>query len=408
VSLALGSEIRRWGPVSALVLLVACRSPATGERPDAREPVASAAAPHSEIESVSCEGDSDCKLLHVLPEKANDLPGRHVSIVEHRCEGPRPRGPSGDRAYATWLLEGGPGAIRRAQLLSDRCLPHGKPTIEILGPDRIRQVQIDDTSDAGAPPASTISDFAVDPPRLLQETHVTPVEGTRVLEETWDFERSRGRDCVRRSPDVPCSTLGLAIPLLTVADPSFAEGSWKSVSLGDCGVTIDESTRDVFPSFEGGATTYPTVRALATDWDMYLEVSDDAFVVTGRVVDVLTVALSDGENAPDKGVAWSLFMDGRVKAGGGQVPRVEMVSVSPTLRRFRLSGNAIKWHRQLYVSYLDTADGVSVRRDVASGGFFLGELRRVLPDTAVCVSAGGSLRVRRTVPAPTPTEPLTH
>jgi hypothetical protein len=389
------------------VLLVACRSPSAGDRSDAHESAATAAAHRSEIESASCEGDNDCKVLSVLPDKASDLPGRQVSIVEHRCEKSDSRDPSGDRAHATWLLEGVPGTVHRIQLLSDRCSPNGKPTIEVLGQDRIRQTQTDDRSDAGLPQAFTVSDFALDPPRLLQETRVTPVEGTRVLEKTWDFERSRGGECVRRAPGGPCSTLGLAIPLLTVADPSFAQESWKSVSLGDCGVYLDESTRKVFPSLEGGAT-YPTVRALVTDWDMYIEVSDDAFVVAGGVVDTLTVAMSDGEDAPAAGVAWNVFMDGRVKVAEGAAPRVEMVSVSPTVRRFRLSGNAIKWRRQIYITYLDTADGISVSHDVASGGFFRGELHRVLPDKAICVSTGGSLHVRRVVPAPTPGEPLTH
>jgi hypothetical protein len=308
------------------------------------------------------------------------------------------------RARATWLLEGGHGALHRVQLLSERCAPAGIPTTAVLGPHRIRQIEAETTSDSGAPVESTVFDFALDPPRLRRRSRVSPFDAGELREDTWDFEAERGAVCTRPSPDAPCSTTALAFPVLTVADEAFGDGSWRVVSLGECGVYIDGSPGNgvVEPAQEATGTV---LRALLTDGAMYVEISDDAFVITGKVVDRLNVTLTSGGALPGEAHRWQLFVDGRVKSIEGLAPHAEMVSVNPTLRRFKLTGAPVAWREFADLSYIDTADGLT-ERAVLRSGTVAGEIHRVPADEAVCVPEGGSLRVRRKAVPAAPTLPL--
>jgi hypothetical protein len=382
------------GLAVTLIAAIGCRSPSTRRAGGAIDSATAAAPSDSEIASVFCQGDPSCKLLSALRvEGSGDRGPWHVAVVDRICQ-------------ETWLLEGGVGTLRAVQLLNQRCSVQGKPTISAIGPDRIREVLIDETSNAGVTTRSTLWDFAFDPPRVVREAHTSPGDGSEVWERTWDFEGARGSRCLRSLPDHSCDMLWVEYPLLTVADPDFAEESWKALSLGDCGLVLDESSRYGTPRNEDAAIG-TTVRVLLTDWNLYVEVSDTAFVVSGKVVDRLGVS-SGSEDASRAGLQWNVFMDGRVQSSAGPAPKVEMVRVSPTLRRFKLSGNAVRWQKNVEVVYEDTSDGVTTRAYLAPGQRRMGTLHRVLPGEAVCVRDGDSLRVRPKVPETSLMVPLTR
>jgi hypothetical protein len=389
-----------------MILTIDCRLSSTRKANAASDsaPPAAAYAPPSraEIASVACGKDPTCELV-VLPDSA-DLEQGHIAVVEHACVNLVSDGSRDSRARATWLLEGGHGALHRAQLLSERCAPIGMSTTTVLGPHRIRQIEPETTSDSGAPAASTVFDFALDPPRLLRRSHVSSSETSELREDTWDFEAERGAVCTRPSPDAPCSTTTLAFPVLTVAEAAFGDGSWRVVSLGECGVYIDGSPGNgvVEPAHEATGTV---LRALLTDGAMYVEISDDAFVTAGKVVDRLNVTLTSRGALPGEAHRWQLFVDGRIKSVEGLAPQAEMVSVNPTLRRFKLTGASVAWRQSADLSYVDTADGIT-ERAVLRSGTVAGEIHRVPADEAVCVPEGGSLRVRRKAVPAAPTVPL--
>jgi hypothetical protein len=140
---------------------------------------------------------------------------------------------------------------------------------------------------------------------------------------------------------------------------------------------------------------------------MYIEVSDDAFVTAGNVVDRLDVILTAQHALPGEALSWRLFMDGRVEAVSGRPPSAEMVTVTPTLRRFKLAGVAVEWRELARLSYVDTADGLSERARLLSGTEE-GDIRGVSDDKAICVIEGDSLHVRRHPTPVAPLDPLTR
>jgi hypothetical protein len=84
-----------------------------------------------------------------------------------------------------------------------------------------------------------------------------------------------------------------------------------------------------------------------------------------------------------------------------------MVSVTPTLRRFKLAGVAVAWRQLARLSYVDTADGLSERARLLSGTEE-GEIRGVSDDKATCVIEADSLQVRRRPIPVAPLDPLTR
>jgi hypothetical protein len=374
----------------------AARGSATTAPPSARD--------DADVKAAVCESDPSCEVVGILPA-SDDLRGGRIVVVEHSCGTFDRHGYVDLRATGTWLLGGDAGAVHRVQLLDEHCEPTGKPRIAVLGPGRIRQIETRTISDAGAPETWTVSDFAIDPPRLLRKTYASSSDSGELYEDTWDSEAARGGTCTRSAPDAPCTTRALAFPVLTVADPAFAVGSWRATSLGDCGLYVDGSPGNGLIEPPEGAAPGTVVRALVSDDAMYVEISDDAFVVAGKVVDRLDVTLTSREASPGEPQSWQLFMDGRVTSIEGRAPKAEMVSVDSTLRRFKLSGVAVAWREVASLSYTDTADGIATRV-VLRSGTVPGEIHRVPPDSAVCTPEGGSLRVRRRGPPPAPTEPL--
>jgi hypothetical protein len=391
--------------VAVIALIVACRASAAREPSPPPAPSVvhgpQSVLTASEVEALLCERDATCKLLGIVSASAGDLGGRRVAVVETKCPH---EGQPDARADATWLLEGGPGSLRRGQMLGYHCLPHGTPVITVRGPSRLRQVETETVAEDGGASSWTISDLALDPPRLLRDTYVQ-ARGQELLEQTWDFEASSGGTCVRRSQEAPCTTVALDFPWFSVADPTFASGAWRWVSLGDCGVNVDGVGNGVLEP--AGAASRTIVRALLADDAIYIEVSDDAFVTTGKVVDRLDVILTTKHALPGEPLSWRLFMDGSVEAVSGPPPSAEMVSVTPTVRRFKLTGVAIAWRVLALLSYIDTADGLSERVRLLSGTEE-GEIREVPKEKATCVIEGGSLHVRRLPIAVAPFDPLTR
>jgi hypothetical protein len=383
------------GLAITLIATIGCRSPSTRRAGDTNDSAAAGLPSDSEIESIFCQGDASCKLVSALRVDGSGHRGPwHVAVVDHICQ-------------YTWLLEGGVGTLQAVQLLNQRCSVQGKPAISAIGPDRIREVLTETTSNAGVTTKSTVWDFAFDPPRVVREAHTSAGTDAEVWEQTWDFEGARGSRCLRSRPGQPCEMLGVEYPLLTVADPDFANESWKAVSLGDCGLVLDEFSR-YGASRTGDVAIGTTVRALLTDWDLYVEVSDNAFVVRGKVVDRLSVMSGANDDTPRAGLMWDIFMDGRVQSTAGPAPKVEMAWVSPTVRRFKLSGNAVRWRENVEVVYEDTSDGITTRAYLATGHDDIGKLHRVLPGEAVCLREGDSLRVRRKIPEASLMVPLTR
>jgi hypothetical protein len=159
------------------------------------------------------------------------------------------------------------------------------------------------------------------------------------------------------------------------------------------------------PGDAGGAA----VRALVTGDAIYIEVSDEAFVTRGSLVDRLDVELSAYGAKPSEIVAWQLFMDGRLVstagAGGSPPPRAEVSIANPTTRRFRLAGAGAAWRRLMRLTYVDTDDGKTERLRLLSGSVE-SEIHQVPSEEATCVAEGGSFRVRHPVAAVTPLQAL--
>src|ERR1019366_5373348 len=105
---------------------------------------------------------------------------------------------------------------------------------------------------------------------------------------------TRGARCTRRpsrklcSPSTRRASAGPEcspiLPAVLIAGDAgaFVDGAWKSTALGDCAMAL-----------EGDSAS---VRAVLSDETLFLEVTDDAFVTRGAVVDAIEV-VSESEAA---------------------------------------------------------------------------------------------------------------
>jgi hypothetical protein len=276
--------------------------------------------------------------------------------------------------WETWLVaRSGDGATRQ-QLLAAQCASddaNRAPVVERLGPSELRSTLTARANNeeagagAGYSEATEVLDFGTEPPRILRIAHrdgygLPGQAPTPHRESSWDWEAFRGHACWHGHDD--CAEL---LPVAHIADDgAYAAGDWKTTGLGQCALLIDGTPSHGVAEPAAGATS--SVRALLADDVLYLEVTDDAFVTNGEVLDAVEVLWSFYEAKPgEHAKVERLTMDGKLTRVGA-TQRVEVAEAGPNTRRFALTGiwppEAGSWS----LSYLDTDDGRTVRTRISS------------------------------------------
>jgi hypothetical protein len=371
------------------------------------------------IESAACERRTGCHLESTLrtgpASDGRDLilaTVRLPALVAHRCW-----------PQETWLLASGPGEVKRVQLVEDLCGAEGQslPTFEALGHNRVRYTQTleirDDRDHIDPQEMRDIYELALDPPQITRITlRRQPTPYVR-YETQWDYVGFRGETCVPALDAGSCVLRALMLPLVVVQDTMqdgrrFAADGWKEVDLGDCAMRIDGSPSGGFVTPAGSATA--SVRAVASGADVYLQVTDDAFVTSGPVADQIEVDIPvERDTFTDQTQVLHVSMDGVLArrqgpTGRDVVSHVEFAAPDGHTRRFRLRDILGLDTSKIRIAYLDVdpADGGGlVQQRLSSseeGSRITATLQRVSPDDAVCVPRDNVLRVER---RPRPLDP---
>jgi hypothetical protein len=266
----------------------------------------------------------------------------------------------------------------------------------------------------------SLREFQLSPPRLLTVTSTSfhssspqLVDESRCNWDTFIGERNRALSLCQDdgTPDLreeaePKVIKSAMVPKLALP-PEFVSGGWKETSLGAC------AARARYFTFGGKGTDEDASLKVvaASDTELYLEVTDDAYVANEQkwlFGDHLELWLSDEARGITEdcvgrrgleAVQWAIDLpSGTVRAGqGGRVgsPKAE-VSVKGTLARVKLTLPLGVW-KALTVVYSDSDDGKKQKRMVATSQFAfpqaatLGFLADVYPQQATCVVENGAL-----------------
>jgi hypothetical protein len=275
--------------------------------------------------------------------------------------------------WRTWLVSRSAGEGTHAQLLVARCAADDgerAPVVEQVGPGVVRSTLNAHADNRQGEPSAGYSeavetlDFGLDPPRVLRvsrrKAHGLPGGPPTETESSWDWEAFRGHACWGGHDD--CGEL---LPVAHIADDGgFASGAWKTTALGQCALLVDGTPSHGIAELPASPTA--SVRALLADDVLYLEVTDDAFVTHGPVVDALEVQWSSYEAKPgDHPFVERLTMDGLLSRAG-TTQQVDVAEAGPNTRRFALKG---VWPPDMgwwSLSYVDTDDGRTVRQRISS------------------------------------------
>jgi hypothetical protein len=264
-----------------------------------------------------------------------------------------------------WLVASSAKGAERVQLLTTECATDpvaGPMLLEKLGAGELRctvarRVENTDSWHPTYSQASEVSDFALDPPRLLrtQRRESVPNQPSehgffQARSRQWDWDAFRGRTCWRAQDE--CSEV---VPTARIVDDGAFVGrdGWKTTSLGSCSLPV-----------EGRSAS---VRLLLVDETLFVEVTDDAFVTRGTVVDAIEVVSSLEEATPaNRPWVQRLTMDGTFTDHDGTTRRVEVAESGPNVRRFALKDLWLTPFRVWWLAYEDTDDGRSVAERLSS------------------------------------------
>jgi hypothetical protein len=306
--------------------------------------------------------------------------------------------------WQTWLVSRSATEGTRAQLLVSRCAADDgerPPVVERLGPREVRTTLTARTDNEEGKPAAGYSeatetiDFGLEPPRVLRiarRTRYGLPGGAPVAdrESSWDWEAFRGHACWHGHDD--CGEL---LPAAHVADDgAYGSGAWKTTALGQCALLIDGTPAHGIAEPPGASPT-ASVRALLADDVLYLEVTDDAFVTRGAVVDAIEVAWSSYEAKPgDHARVERLTMDGKLTRAGS-TEQVEVAEAGPSTRRFALKSVWPPDMGSWSLSYVDTDDGRIVHQRISSvpRSSDTGQTVLRVDPQPTCIPRDGELRV---------------
>jgi hypothetical protein len=318
----------------------------------------------------------------------------------------------------TWLLASAQGEVKRTQLIAEVCGAQGEalPTLEPLGGNRVRYtraVEIRDDRDRIDPQEMRdVYDLALDPPAILRTTFRRQPTPYILYEEHWDHVGFRGETCVP-NPTLDsgsCVLRALMLPVVVVQDivhdgRRFGDDGWKDTDLGDCAMRIDGSPSGGFVTPAGNATA--SVRAVASGTDVYLQITDDAFVTRGPVADEIDIDIPvERDTLTDLTEVLHLSMAGVLARRQGPTgrdaqSRVEVAAPDAHTRRFRLRDVLPPDSRKIRIAYIDVdpADGGQpVPQRLSSseeGSRITATIQRIGPDDAVCVRRDNVLQVER-------------
>ncbi len=272
-----------------------------------------------------------------------------------------------------WLLRSGASGLDREQLLTSDCtrdVQSRPPTVADDGSARVRYTP---------EPSEGLDslDFALDPPALTLETHVSG--GSTV---TWSWPAFRGEACAggRCVPALPEVPLG----------EDFAREGWKTTALGGCSMLVDGKPGATSQGVASGAPS-AAFRMLLSEGKLYVEVTDDVFVTQGAVVDTLDIVSWFDGGKPGQGPRHQrLRMDGRLTDDMGADRKTDVVN-GPGTRRFALPGGAAMGPHDWKVVYEDSDDGRTLAGELSSGPHDIPPPRLRAPDA--CAVDGPSLRV---------------
>jgi hypothetical protein len=299
----------------------------------------------------------------------------------------RDRGDNACHLSELWLLRSNAHATERVQLLASDCtrdIHERPPEVVDVEPGRVRYVP--EPSDG-----LHSLDFTLDPPTLALETYV---HGDRTFTWAWPSFRGQacaGDVCVPGLPDV-------RLP------EDFARREWRTTALGACSMLVDGASGETSQGFASGGKPTAAMRLLLSDETLYVEVTDDAFVTEGRVVDVLDIGSWFTYAKPAEQTGYQrhrrLRMDGRLVDDAGKSQKVD-VAIGPGTRRFALSGEWVNNADEWEITYEDTDDGRAYAGKLSTGPHETPPPRFWAP--GACEAAGGALRPVRA----RPTDPAT-
>jgi hypothetical protein len=236
---------------------------------------------------------------------------------------------------------------------------------------------------------------------------------------SWSWARFEGRwsDDVARcledgTPDLetrePVRVRGTLLPQLTLPE-TFRSGGWKTASLGDCSTTASFVTFGKQSGPRDASLRAVMHAAGEQSLELYLEVSDDAFVVTAAKwprADHVELWLSDSTDPWERcagkkgGVQWGLALDGTVNAGygaEGQRPPTVEVARADGLARLKVTVPGGPWSRMALV-YSDSDDGqkqkalLSTSTLTFASEVSFGPWQAIAPTEATCTLDGDALR----------------
>ena len=169
---------------------------------------------------------------------------------------------------------------------------------------------------------------------------------------TWSRPRFRGQVCAAGVcvPGLPDVGLG----------GDFAAGGWKTTTLGECSMLVDGEPGETSQGFTSGGKATAAMRLVLSGETLYVEVTDDAFVTEGKVVDTLDIGSWFTYAMPAAQPGYQrhrrLRMDGRLVDDAGRSRKVD-AGIGPGMRRFALPAEWLTNSEGWEVTYEETDDG---------------------------------------------------
>jgi hypothetical protein len=336
------------------------------------------------IEATLCAQKPDCRLESELWQADARGGGRAVVAIVHQPKGPLRRhvppfrrhgleakAPEPCAAWETWLASVTPSEVRPVQLLVAQCaVGEHQPVLTDLEPYVVRYYS------EYAPGVGSEYTFALDPPRIERQTQHG--DGPTL---TWDYGAFSGQECEE----------GYCAPVMveaSVEDDGFAKGGWKTTDLGECSMQLDSET------VRGVATKATSaVRLLEVAGTLYVQVTDDAFVTKGAIVDEIVFrAIFEQAMSAREARSARLRMDGQLTDWKGNVRHVEMAE-GPSTRRFALTDVWPEPEDEWHIAYEDTDDGRTRGQRLGNGQ--VPQEQWVFASPFPCVPRDGVLHVDR-------------
>ena len=365
------------------------------EGPDPVEPAVCADRPGCRVETelVLDRGPEGRELLAVVARLApHEMSRADHTIAEREIV---LGGPNLCAPFETSIVSRSGRAAERLQTLVTDCLVDAIPAPPVVEKraDGVIRYRISSRLQSTDPTvhlrpmygASEVTDFAVDPPRILRTTRREYADRDPAAdrETTWDWQAFGGQDCWPNSGGCTAILPYVAVPGAGTASGGTAAlkmGGWKTTSLGECAMRLDGSTA--------------SVRLVKVDDVTLVEVTDDHFVTQGSIVDAVEAVIRPEDGMPDAhALHQRLTMDGRLSDNLGRKRQVEVVEVSPTTRRFALSRTWPPDSPYWSLAYVDTDDGRTVHERLAPPS--AGEHGQPVADwwqwRATCTVANGTL-----------------